>query len=153
MLGSLVTSAHDPGTSKSKYKPVNASQSSSTLKDANVAPLTRTAVCLEYASLRFQRHCPLGMYVVPSVESILFWDAVLFVHQGVCLAVFPRHFVSLRLQGYYADSILKFRLNFPANYPDRPPVVQCLTDVFHPLISQKNGFFNLAPRFRPWRYV
>lgn len=53
--------------------------------------------------------------------------------------------------GYYTDSILKFRLTFPSNYPERPPVVQFLTDVFHPLISQQDGTFNLAPRFRPWR--
>ena len=55
--------------------------------------------------------------------------------------------------GYYTDSILKFRLTFPSNYPERPPVVQFLTDVFHPLISQQDGTFNLAPRFRPWRCV
>lgn len=30
-------------------------------------------------------------------------------------------------------------------------MVQFLTDVFHPLISQQDGKFNLAPRFRPWR--
>ena len=53
--------------------------------------------------------------------------------------------------GYYADSILKFRLIFPPNYPERPPTVQFVTDVFHPLVSQQDGTFNLAPRFRPWR--
>ncbi|KAI0677104.1 UBC-like protein [Trametes maxima] len=96
--------------------------------------LTRTAVSLEYASLRHTGHCPLGMYVTPSPDSLMVWDAVFFVHQG-----------------YYTDSILKFRLTFPPDYPDRPPVVQFLTDVFHPLISQQDGTFNLAPRFRPWR--
>lgn len=55
--------------------------------------------------------------------------------------------------GYYTDSILKFRLVFPSNYPDRPPAVQFLTDVFHPLISQEDGTFNLDSRFRPWRCV
>jgi hypothetical protein len=88
MLGSFVTSTHDVGTSKSKHKPTNASQSSSAPKDANVAASTRVNVGLEYASLRYHRHCPLGMYVVPSVESILVWDGVLFVHQGGYMAVF-----------------------------------------------------------------
>jgi ubiquitin-protein ligase len=74
------------------------------------------------------------MYVVPSAETLMIWDAVLFVHQG-----------------YYTDSTLKFQLTFPSNYPERPPVVQFLTDIFHPLISQQTGVFNLAPRFRPWR--
>ncbi|KII94764.1 hypothetical protein PLICRDRAFT_33572 [Plicaturopsis crispa FD-325 SS-3] len=101
---------------------------------ASTNPVPRTAISLEYASLRNAGHCPLGMYVTPSAESIFIWDAVFFVHQG-----------------YYTDSILKFRLTFPTNYPDRPPTVQFRTDVFHPLINQQTGVFNLAPRFRPWR--
>lgn len=32
-------------------------------------------------------------------------------------------------------------------------MVQFMTDVFHPLISQQDGTFNLAPKFRPWRCV
>ena len=47
-----------------------------------VSPATKTAVALEYASLRHASHCPLGVYVDPSIESLLVWDAVLFVHQG-----------------------------------------------------------------------
>lgn len=44
--------------------------------------LTRTAVSLEYAALHHVGHCPLGMYVTPSAETLLVWDAVFFVHQG-----------------------------------------------------------------------
>ncbi|KAF9476465.1 UBC-like protein [Pholiota conissans] len=102
-----------------------------TTADAGI--LTHTAISLEYASLINTGHCPLGIYVVPSTSSLLVWDAVFFVHQG-----------------YYADSILKFRLTFPPNYPESPPAVDFITDVFHPLISPK-GSFNLAPRFKPWR--
>ena len=54
--------------------------------------------------------------------------------------------------GYYTDAILKFRLTFPRNFPEQPPSVHFVTDVFHPLVSQKDGFFNLAPRFHSWRY-
>ncbi|KAF8231902.1 UBC-like protein [Tricholoma matsutake] len=96
-------------------------------------PVTRTAVSLEYASLRHSQHCPLGIYVVPSAESLLVWGAVFFVHQG-----------------YYADAVLNFRLTFPVDYPEAHPVVHFVTDVFHPLIGQ-DGVFNLSPRFRPWR--
>ncbi|THH32756.1 hypothetical protein EUX98_g1468 [Antrodiella citrinella] len=96
--------------------------------------IARTTISTEYAALRHPDHCPSGFYVTPSPESLLIWDVVFFVHQG-----------------YYSDSILKFRLSFPHNYPERPPTVQFLTDVFHPLISQHDGAFNLAPRFRPWR--
>ena len=47
------------------------------------SPVTRTAVSLEYASLRHNNHSPLGMYVVPSAEDILVWDSVFFVHRGL----------------------------------------------------------------------
>ncbi|KAG5727493.1 hypothetical protein E4T56_gene11991 [Termitomyces sp. T112] len=96
--------------------------------------VTRTAVSLEYASIRHRGHCPLGMYIMPSVENLLVWDAVFFVHQG-----------------YYADAILKFQISFPSAYPDEQPSVQFVTDVFHPLIHNQTGSFNMAPRFRPWR--
>ncbi|CAL1700996.1 unnamed protein product [Somion occarium] len=139
MLGALVTSPTiDLSTpTKPRSKPASRLPSTSSVTNTTDQPataLTRTAVSLEYASLRYPKHCPTGMYVIPSPENILVWDAVFFVHQG-----------------YYADSILKFRLIFPPNYPERPPAVQFVTDVFHPLISQQDGSFNLAPRFRPWR--
>ena len=46
-------------------------------------PVARTAVSLEYASLRHYNHCPLGMYVVPSAEDVLVWDSVVFIHRGL----------------------------------------------------------------------
>jgi len=99
-----------------------------------ISPVTRAAISIEYASLRHDKHCPAGMYVTPSAESILIWDAVLFVHKGD-----------------YAGSVLKFVIMFPDNYPDRPPTVRFVTDVFHPLVASQTGTFNLAARFRPWR--
>ena len=60
--------------------------------------------------------------------------------------------VLTNILGYYADAVLRFRLNFPLDYPESQPVVQFVTDVFHPLIRQ-DGTFNLSPRFRPWRYT
>lgn len=112
--------------------------------------IARTAVSLEYASLRNSGHCPLGIYVVPTSTNILVWDAVFFIHRGEFFAatLFPT--LSIPFAGYYADSILKFRLTFPNNYPESAPAVLFITDVFHPLISQ-TGSFNISPRFRPWR--
>lgn len=147
---------------KSRSKPasrVASGPSVTTGTDQSPSALTRTAVSLEYASLRYPKHCPTGMYVTPSPEKLLIWDAVFFVHQGMSLAQKSpavsancNPLLTQTAPGYYADSILKFRITFPPNYPERPPVVQFLTDVFHPLISQQDGTFNLASRFRPWRY-
>ncbi|KAI0650297.1 UBC-like protein [Trametes meyenii] len=144
MLSSLVPSASvdlpTPAT-KGRHSRQNTRVQTTGLNVNPVAALTRTAVSLEYASLRHTGHCPLGMYVTPSPDNLMVWDAVFFT--GLVHTSCP--------PGYYTDSILKFRLTFPPDYPDRPPVVQFLTDIFHPLISQQDGTFNLAPRFRPWR--
>ncbi|KAJ7937089.1 UBC-like protein [Mycena leptocephala] len=129
MLVSLVPAAMDFTTVRSRPR-AEPKKPPPIAPDA-IDPVTRTTISLEYASLQHRDHC---MYVVPSPETLMVWDAVFFVHQG-----------------YYADAILKFRLTFPNNYPESPPVVQFVTDVvFHPLISH-SGIFNLAPRFRPWR--
>ncbi|KAJ7667984.1 UBC-like protein [Mycena polygramma] len=130
MLVSLVPSSMDFATrSRARPEPKKATP----IAPDAIDPVTRTTISLEYASLHHRDHCPLGMYVVPSPETLMVWDGCLFVHQG-----------------YYADAILKFRLTFAPNYPESPPAVQFITDVFHPLISH-SGTFNLAPRFRPWR--
>ncbi|GJJ07550.1 hypothetical protein Clacol_001752 [Clathrus columnatus] len=93
-----------------------------------------TTIAMEYANIRSGiHHCPFGLYVIPSAESIFHWDGVLFIHQG-----------------YYADSTLKLRISFPASFPEQAPSVYFVTDVFHPLVSQKDGSFNLAPRFQSW---
>ncbi|KAI0304040.1 hypothetical protein BC826DRAFT_208128 [Russula brevipes] len=44
--------------------------------------LSRAAISLEYASLRYRSHCPLGVYVTPFPDDPSTWDAILFVHQG-----------------------------------------------------------------------
>ncbi|KAK2466194.1 hypothetical protein APHAL10511_001836 [Amanita phalloides] len=62
---------------------------------------------------------------------------------GYCLFHPPR-------SGYYAGAILKFHINFPYDYPEHPPVIQFVTDIFHPLIAP-DGTMSMASRFRPWR--
>ena len=37
--------------------------------------------------------------------------------------------------GPYANAVLRFQIAFPDDYPDRPPVVTFLQDVFHPLVT------------------
>ncbi|TEB30248.1 UBC-like protein [Coprinellus micaceus] len=92
--------------------------------------VARTTVSAEYAALMGNGHCPTGMYVLPTADSMFVWDVVLF--------------------RFYADATLKLRLTFPENYPGSAPSVRFLTEVFHPLISQ-DGRFALDWRFRTWR--
>ncbi len=93
MLSSLV-----PTPTLDLSNPAKARSSRQNTRTASVSndlpppPLTRTAVSLEYASLRHTGHCPLGMYVTPSPDNLMVWDAVFFVHQGTraqCPSVFP----------------------------------------------------------------
>ncbi|KAG9101701.1 hypothetical protein FS749_004510 [Ceratobasidium sp. UAMH 11750] len=95
--------------------------------------LTRAKLAVEYASLQNRLHCPQGIYVVPSERSIRLWDGILFVHQG-----------------YYASAIFRFKITFLSDYPARAPVVHFTTDVFHPLVSIKDGTFSLIPRIPNW---
>lgn len=44
--------------------------------------LATTEAAMEYAALRAEGHCPSGVYILPSADSLLVWDGVLFVHQG-----------------------------------------------------------------------
>ncbi|KAJ7068260.1 UBC-like protein [Mycena amicta] len=109
-------------------------QRKTTAASDSVDPVTRTTISLEFASLGHRDHCPLGIYVLPSPDTIMVWDGVFFVHKG-----------------YFADAVFKFQLTFPPTYPNMQPQVKFTSDVFHPLVSPNSGTFNLAPRFRPWR--
>ena len=82
------------------------------------------------------------------------WDAVLFVHRGSGLHCFITVLSLTHAQwsGYYTGAVLRFRLTFPDDYPERIPTVQFVTDIFHPLIDQK-GHFNLSSHLRPWKCV
>jgi ubiquitin-protein ligase len=91
------------------------------------------------------------MYVTPSPDNMMEWHAVFFIHQGKHSDFMFRGM--LKAAGYYANAILKFKILFPVEYPNRPPVVQFTSDVFHPLIRQKDGIMNIKTRFRTWRSV
>ena len=49
---------------------------------SSASPVGRAAVAQEFANLRYEGHCPLGMYIVPASDNLFVWDGVLFVHQG-----------------------------------------------------------------------
>ena len=41
----------------------------------------------------------------------------------------------MNLPGPYTNAILRFQIAFPDDYPDHPPVITFLQDVFHPLVT------------------
>ncbi|CAG8464540.1 1372_t:CDS:2 [Cetraspora pellucida] len=55
---------------------------------------------IEFTNLRNPRHCPSGVYVMPSADNFYIWYGVLFVHKG-----------------YYKGGVFKFKLNIPIEYP------------------------------------
>ncbi|KAG1883126.1 hypothetical protein F4604DRAFT_1576172, partial [Suillus subluteus] len=44
---------------------------------------------------------------------------------------------------YHQDSLLKFTIMFPNNYPECLPTVQFLTDIFHPLVDPWTGAYKI----------
>ncbi|CAG8611630.1 9985_t:CDS:2, partial [Acaulospora morrowiae] len=101
-------------------------------------------------NLRNPRHCPSGVYVMPTAENFHTWYGVLFVHKG-----------------YYKNGVFKFKLTIPNEYPflggfcsntypERPPAVQFICNLinndglFHPLVNPENGNFSLTQQFKDW---
>ncbi|KXS99255.1 hypothetical protein AC578_6186 [Pseudocercospora eumusae] len=78
--------------------------------------LTRQKLCVDFGSLKHA--CPKGVYVAPVPDEPLLWAGILFVRKGP-----------------YASAILRFQIDFPNDYPHKPPVVAFQSDVFHPLVT------------------
>ncbi|KAG0741736.1 hypothetical protein G6F57_005927 [Rhizopus arrhizus] len=87
----------------------------------------------EFINLKNPNHCPLGVYVMPSSENLYVWYGVIFVHQG-----------------YYSSGTFKFRLAIPESYPEYPPAVTFMSDMFHPLVDG-GGNLSITQQFPTWR--
>ncbi|CAO3638947.1 unnamed protein product [Mucor fragilis] len=87
----------------------------------------------EFINLKNPNHCPLGLYIMPSSENFNVWYGVIFVHQG-----------------YYSSGAFKFRVAIPEAYPEYPPSVTFISDMFHPLIDS-GGNLSLTQQFPTWR--
>ncbi|KAL8734070.1 MAG: hypothetical protein Q9181_003335 [Wetmoreana brouardii] len=61
---------------------------------------------------------PEGVYLSLTPGNPLQWSGVLFVRGGP-----------------YAPAVLRFVISFPSTYPDSPPLITFLTDIFHPLVT------------------
>ncbi|KAM3586769.1 hypothetical protein VKS41_001826 [Umbelopsis sp. WA50703] len=99
----------------------------------NSESFKRYELMIEFSNLRNPNHCPLGVYVMPSSDNLNVWFGVLFVHKG-----------------YYRSGVFKFRINIPESYPNAPPTVTFLTDMFHPLVDNQ-GRLSIAQQFPVWR--
>ncbi|GAA5811066.1 hypothetical protein MFLAVUS_004495 [Mucor flavus] len=94
---------------------------------------SRYEIMTEFINLRNPNHCPLGVYVMPSSDDLYVWYGALFVHKG-----------------FYKSGTFKFRLSIPQNYPNQPPSITFLTDMFHPLVDV-NGNVSISQQFPIWR--
>lgn len=95
--------------------------------------LTRAQVVQEYNALRNRGHCPIGMYIMPSTESEMVWEAVLFIHKGKLFAIHQYVYISwvIRiLRG--CDSSVSYLL------PKRLPFSTATGPVRHRRISSTN---------------
>jgi ubiquitin-protein ligase len=68
-----------------------------------------------------------------TMRMAIVWFGVLFVHKG-----------------FYRSGVFKFRINIPESYPNAPPTVTFLTDMFHPLVDTQ-GRLSIAQQFPVWR--
>ncbi|KAH8418356.1 hypothetical protein KR222_003060 [Zaprionus bogoriensis] len=76
-----------------------------------------------------------GIYVIPSYSSALLWFGVVFIHSGL-----------------YADSVFRFSLLLPDNFPDGSslPTVIFQYATFHPHICPVSHSLDLTPFFTEW---
>merc|ERR1711865_337589 len=72
--------------------------------------------------------------MAPSCTSILTWHGTLFIRSGL-----------------YRGGIFKFQLELPEEYPDMPPTLHFLTDVFHPMVELGTGRVDLDVWFPDWK--
>jgi len=119
---STAIDAMDVDSQEEKHRPKN-----------NSEYFKRYELMIEFSNLRNPNHCPLGVYVMPSSDNLNVWFGVLFVHKG-----------------YYRSGVFKFRINIPETYPNAPPTVTFLTDMFHPLVDTQ-GRLSIAQQFPVWR--
>lgn len=111
------------------------------------------ALLMEYKRLRMQS--PLGIYVIPSTDSLRRWHGVIFLRKGP-----------------YRKAIFKFTIHIPPSYPNEAPKILFLPHssqhsnnnndssssqqsqmqhIYHPLIDPVSGELDLSISFSEWR--
>lgn len=80
--------------------------------------------------------------MAPVPGKPLVWTGILFVRKGEacisgnrappCARAPDAH---AQFPGPYANAVLRFHVDFPIDYPSKPPVLRFLSDLFHPLVT------------------
>ena len=93
--------------------------------------------------------CPDGIYLSLTTGDPRLWSGVYFVRTGMrrgsliafnasvfyCSFLVSVAFLLTNcITGPYASAILRLKIAFPDTYPDSPPLIKFLTDIFHPLV-------------------
>ncbi|KAL7753485.1 hypothetical protein RI367_001260 [Sorochytrium milnesiophthora] len=94
----------------------------------------RYEILIEFKNLQNRQHCPRGMYMHPSTDSIYTWYGVMFPPTGP-----------------YCPGVFKFAILIPDDYPATGPSVSFLTEVWHPLVDPQSKWFDISARFPTWR--
>jgi len=76
---------------------------------------------------------------MPSMEDFYFWQGVMFL-EGCGNTRFGEK-----------PAVLKFVLEIPPDYPERPPEVRILTYVVHPLVHPTTKKLELRQQFADWK--
>ncbi|KAJ1956492.1 hypothetical protein GGI12_005292 [Dipsacomyces acuminosporus] len=95
--------------------------------------MRRCELSIELMGLSTLGHCPRGIYIMPSLQSINMWHGVMFVKRG-----------------YWRDAVIRFRIDIPREYPNRHPIISLVSPVFHPLVRREDGRFALEQQFPKW---
>ncbi|KAJ2830531.1 hypothetical protein IWW50_000232 [Coemansia erecta] len=95
--------------------------------------MRRCELRIELMGLSTMGHNPRGVYVMPSLGSINKWHGVMFIKRG-----------------YWRDSVVRFCIDIPREYPSVHPVITLVTRVSHPLVRLEDGRFALEQQFPQW---
>ncbi|OZJ06110.1 hypothetical protein BZG36_00980 [Bifiguratus adelaidae] len=87
---------------------------------------------IELAGLQRPNQCPLGVYILPSVDKPRVWYGTIFIDAG-----------------FYSNGVFKSRILVPPAYPYQTPQIQFSTEMFHPLVDRQ-GYLNTLQRFPTW---
>jgi len=105
-----------------------------TMRNYRTQHLKEFQIMVEYK--RLQEEAPLGVYLMPSTDSLRLYFGVIFLDGG-----------------FYKNGVFKFRLELPRSFPadDAMPTLTFTSRVFHPYVHPKTFVLNLKAKFPKWK--